>query len=392
MLTASMLVAVLARPAASDDCREEDLDAQGRCPGPKPQPPKPQPPRPTPEKPAQLDIRGPDITGVAVSLDGQPAGRAPLVVPATPGRHLVEVKRDGYAPYAEWVELKKGEQKVVQVKLQPAPTAPAPPPAAQPTARPAAPKPASCPAGMVRVPAGTFQMGNPEGVGLVDGYPQHAVTLSGYCIDKTEVTVKAYRACVAAKGCSATDLKVDLHCNREDRPDHPINCVDWNQATAYCKWADKRLPTEAEWEYAARGADGRAYPWGNEAPSAKRLNACGSECAALRKREQRRWSAMYEAGDGWETTAPVSSFPDGKSPFGALDMAGNVWEWTGDWIDHYPAEAVTDPQGAKTGTQRVFRGGSWGNNRARDVRAVERAWDAPANAGDGIGFRCARGD
>jgi len=264
----------------------------------------------------------------------------------------------------------------------------------------------SCSDGMVPVPAGTFQMGSLAGVGEDDEHPQHEVTLSAYCIDKTEVTVKAYAACVEAKGCSPAALTVrgtrlssdqvlrySRFCNGHDRPNHPLNCVDWDQATAYCTWAGKRLPTEAEWEYAARGNDGRRYPWGNEAPSAKRLNACGSECVGLAKFDLGQgWGEMYNASDGWETTAPVGSFPDGASPFGVLDMAGNVWEWTADWYDKYAAAAAVDPRGTTAGAARVDRGGSWNYNNAEYVRTAFRAWVSASDRVMDVGFRCARGE
>jgi formylglycine-generating enzyme required for sulfatase activity len=276
----------------------------------------------------------------------------------------------------------------------------------------AEPSSGACPAGMVPVPAGTFQMGSPDGVGDTDEHPQHEVTLSAYCIDKTEVTVKAYAVCVAAKGCSAAprtvkgsgysvaDVKLySQFCNSDDRPNHPINCVDWNQAAAYCTWFGKeagdktRLPTEAEWEYAARGNDGRAYPWGNEAPSAKLLNACGTECVGMAKRVlNKEWEKMYDASDGWETTAPVGSFRAGASPFGALDMAGNVWEWTADWYGDYTKAAATNPRGAETGTARVGRGGGWSSDDAGLVRAAVRNGVGASVRDSHVGFRCARGD
>ncbi|HEX2691722.1 MAG TPA: bifunctional serine/threonine-protein kinase/formylglycine-generating enzyme family protein [Kofleriaceae bacterium] len=263
--------------------------------------------------------------------------------------------------------------------------------------------PGRCPDAMVPVPSGTFLMGSPEGRGKSDEHPQRQVTLSAYCIDRTEVTVTAYAACVAAGGCppallspnwtnfSTSDVKrLSRWCNRMDRPDHPINCVDWEQAAAYCAWQGKRLPSEAEWEYAARGSEARTYPWGQAAPGANWLNACGGECTEMMKRDLSWLESMYADRDGWETTAPVGSFPQGASPFGALDMAGNVAEWTADWYDNYPAQADIDPKGPATGTSRVSRGGSWSSTRPSKVRSAGRDWPDPIQRAIDLGFRCAR--
>ena len=252
---------------------------------------------------------------------------------------------------------------------------------------------------MVHVPGGTFQMGSPLEVGRDDEHPQHQVTLSGYCIDKTEVTVADYGRCAESRKCtpapeSATD-GWDSWCNgtSADRKDHPVNCVDWNQAKAYCESVSKRLPTEAEWEYAARGGDGRTYPWGNKEPSAERLNACGSECRALAERMVVEWkAAMYEDDDGWPATAPVGSFPGGASRFGALDMAGNVWEWTADRYGPYKAGASTNPHGPKEGTARVIRGGGWSRYDPSSVHGAFRVGYEPAKRDAELGLRCARGD
>jgi formylglycine-generating enzyme required for sulfatase activity len=258
-----------------------------------------------------------------------------------------------------------------------------------------------CPSDMVHVPDGTFSMGSPASVGDADEHPQYQVTLSGYCIDRTEVTVEAYTRCVAGGRCTAAPEPgqdgLGSLCNgmRADRQNHPINCVDWDQATAYCAFVNKRLPSGAEWEYAARGGDGRTYPWGNEAPSAKRLNACGSECRAVRKRLGLGDSVMYEDNDGWEATAPVGSFQSGVSPFGALDMAGNVWEWTADWYGAYTTGTTgtsVNPHGPEEGIARVLRGGGWGINDASGVRGAYRDWYGQAVRYTDLGLRCARGD
>jgi formylglycine-generating enzyme len=238
---------------------------------------------------------------------------------------------------------------------------------AQP-ARPATQSFGGCAANQVPIPGGTFSMGSEYG--NADEKPVHQVTLSPFCIDKTEVTVAAYRACVQAGKCRRLPEN-DSACTsgKSGMDQHPVNCADWEQANTFCAWAGGRLPTEAEWEYAARGSDGRKYPWGNRAPSSIRLNMSGAD-------------------DGWERTAPVGSYPKGASPFGVLDMAGNVWEWTGDRYDEYSPEPATDPQNSGDASEsRVTCGGSWSSVDPAEVRAASRKEFQPDAK---LGFRCAR--
>jgi formylglycine-generating enzyme required for sulfatase activity len=235
--------------------------------------------------------------------------------------------------------------------------------------RRAPPGVAGCAANQVPIPGGTFSMGSEHG--NADQEPVHQVTLSAFCIDKTEVTVAAYRACVQAGKCrSPADNQSACTWGGSGTDQHPINCVDWNQANTFCAWAGGRLPTEAEWEYAARGSDGRKYPWGNRAPSPIRLNMSGT-------------------ADGWERTAPVGSYPKGASPFGVLDMAGNVWEWTADkYYDEYSPEPETNPQNpGDDSSSRVARGGSWSSVDPAEVRAASRKEFQPDAK---LGVRCAR--
>jgi formylglycine-generating enzyme required for sulfatase activity len=264
---------------------------------------------------------------------------------------------------------------------------------------------AACPAGMVTIPEGAFQMGSPLGTGLPEEHPQHTVTMSAYCIDRTEVTVQAYGLCVRAKGCPASPPTRNLpngqeamewapYCNREDRPDHPINCVDWNQAVTYCRWIGRRLPTEAEWEYAARGNDDRLYPWGNALPNPKLLNGCGIECIEWGNRELserlRPDRALYRGNDGHETTAPVGSYPGDASPFGVLDLGGNVSEWTTDWFGEYSSSSEVNPKGPASGKARMTRGGNWFWGIEGLFRSTTRIPDDPNQRRVRLGFRCAR--
>lgn len=279
----------------------------------------------------------------------------------------------------------------------------APAPAPAPAAAPAAPASALRGARMVSIPAGTFTMGSSDSDPDADKdeKPAHSVSVAAFEMDVTEVTVADYRACVNAGTCSADEVtkvwfsgitesnvtNFSRFCNyeRKGRDKHPMNCVSWDEARAFCGWAGKRLPTEHEWEYAARGTDGRKFPWGNQAPGPALLNACGSECVAMvKKLLGATWASMYSGDDGFGDTAPVGSFHAGKSPFGLHDMAGNVWEWTSGGYCSYPLGASC-PDGS-----RVARGGGWIHGGASWVRAAFRNGSAPSHRLVSIGFRCAR--
>ena len=249
---------------------------------------------------------------------------------------------------------------------------------------------------MIAVPAGRFSMGATDGDD--DEKPVHPANVGAFCIDRTEVTVAAYGACVKSGKCAPAGTTVDwpkiteaerkmwsAFCNvdRADRQTHPINCVDWSAADAYCRAVGKRLPTEEEWELAARGPEGRHFPWGEATPGPKLLNACGNECVAMGKGLGESWSAMYEADDGFSSTAPVGSFAAGATPLGVLDMAGNVWEWTSSFLCSY-----TDA--TKCSAERVNRGSGWFNDFPPDARTTDRNDDPPTYRNRDLGFRCAR--
>jgi formylglycine-generating enzyme required for sulfatase activity len=236
---------------------------------------------------------------------------------------------------------------------------------------------------MVYVPAGEFLMGSPPGEGEDVEHPQHTIYLSEFWIDKTEVTNAQYRKCVEIGACRVPTCDWgEPTYSDSSKADHPMVCVSWQDAKAYCGWAGKRLPTEAEWEKAARGTDGRKYPWGDD-----------FHCQRGNFNDETETSSYVVPGgegcDGYARTAPVGSFVSGASPYGALDMAGNVREWCQDWYDadYYASSPQRDPQGPSLGEYRVARGGSWSGFEWY-LRAADRFWLDPDACYGYLGFRC----
>jgi formylglycine-generating enzyme required for sulfatase activity len=292
-----------------------------------------------------------------------------------------------------------GAPAAAPVASTPAPLAVSPPPVI-PSATPPAP---SCPERTAKIPAGQYFQGSDTKDAQENEKPSHNVTLGSYCMDLYETTAKEYKACSDVGKCRRASNEVEWpKITPADRKlysplctfgqagleDHPINCVSFAMAETYCKAQGKRLPTEAEWEYATRGPDGRVYPWGDEAPTAKHLNACGKECVAWAQKHGAPFTALYTEDDGYATTAPVGKFEAGKSRFGPYDVAGNVWEWVADWYAPYTAEAKTDPKGPDTGDKKVIRGGAWNGSYTTWLRPSFRYSQDPSALSYGIGFRC----
>ena len=224
------------------------------------------------------------------------------------------------------------------------------------------------PEGMVVIPAGEFWMGAEDG--LQDARPPHLVHLSSYWFDKYEVTNARYRQCVEGGGC--TPPKDRQAFDDIQHAQHPVTNLTWNQARSFCQWQGKRLPTEAEWEKAARGTDGRRYPWGNDGEVVKSRVRTGE----------------FKAGANG--TEPVGRQAATASPYGVFDLIGSVSEWVKDWYaeDFYQASPTRDPQGPPRGSFRVLRGGEW-NEKPPDLRASYRGWDEVTYWGPTLGVRCA---
>jgi len=224
-------------------------------------------------------------------------------------------------------------------------------------------------ASMGLIPAGPFTMGK-EGANP-DEQPTHRVSLAAFYIDKYEVTVAGYAKFLKSEGADPPFLWQEA---RQDKnQDKPVLGVDWYDAAAYCRWAKKRLPTEAEWEKAARGTDGRIYPWGNDPPTNIHANF------------------GHEAATGYAAVAKVGSFEKGQSPYGIYELAGNVWEWVADRYDehYYQHSPERNPRGPTTGPLRVVRGGAW-NSSPSIITAANRNSNVPSARRSDVGFRCAK--
>lgn len=225
--------------------------------------------------------------------------------------------------------------------------------------------------GMVQVyvPEGVFQMGD-GAIGDGRDSPVHPVYLDGFWMDQVEVTNAMYEKCVRADGCSEPTPGVNPYYGQWIYRDHPVVYVSWAQADAYCQWAGRRLPTEAEWEKAARGTDGRAYPWGNEPPNPSLANF--SE------------ALIHEAVSAYR-------YPLGASPYGVLNMAGNVREWVADWFaaDYYQYSPNANPLGPDSGLERSLRSGSY-NESWKGIAIYHRYNHDPKSPGLSRGFRCAQ--
>ncbi len=230
---------------------------------------------------------------------------------------------------------------------------------------------------MVMIPEGEFEMGSNDGDD--DEKPIHMVYVNAFYMDKYEVTNALYKKFIDATGHSEPYYWDD---SKYNAPNQPVVGVNWYDAKAYAEWAGKRLPTEAQWEKAARGGlAGKRYPWGDEAP----------DSGGVYRANYYTGNDANDGADGYVYTAPVGSFP--PNGYGLYDMAGNVWEWCADWYDgsYYANSPENNPTGPDSGADLVLRGGSW-KAISYYLRAADRLIDGPSDKNCLIGFRCVSQD
>lgn len=285
-------------------------------------------------------------TGASIIIGKKTWGKTNKTLNLPPGSYAVALVKKGYHGKSQRVKVNDGKLTNLSLLLSKKGIRQAP--------------------GMVYIPEGEFMMGSKKGD--EDERPVHRVYVAGFYIEKYEVNKKEYQSFIEATERYIPDFWDDPDLSK---PSLPVVGVTWEDSKAYCKWVGKRLPTEAEWEKAARGIDGRAYPWGDNYGSSQ-ANAYGKQ-------------------DGFQFTAPVDKFSAGASPFGVLNMSGNVWEWCADWYaeDYYTGKNSKSPQGPSQGNFRVIRGGSWEDATSK-LRTTNRHSAEPNYSAYNLGFRCAK--
>lgn len=353
--------------------------------------------------------------GTVIRLDGPAdSNSAPSTGPSLLTIIGVATAASVFAATVTWLALSSEPSESDESRLAAAVAAPSA--LAPPAVTAVAPVEPACPDGMAEIAGGGYFMGSDDADNPVlrSAGPAHKVEVTSFCIDLHEVTIAEYRTCSKAGDCKRAhrDSKwpqgsqskdawskdrstYGVLCNEgiEGHEEHPVNCVSWHQAKAFCEWRGAELPTEAQWEFAARGSDGRVYSWGDAPPDSEHMNGCGAECVAWRATvELSTTPALHESDDGYIGTAPVGSFPAGKAQAGLLDMAGNVFEWTASEFVPFDEEqrlAEAAEAGPDAPVKRVIRGGAFNSFMPAFADPALRFGQVEDAHPHAVGFRCA---